>query len=305
MAGQRVAITGSSGLIGTALTAHLTARGDRVLHLVRRASRGPDERTWYPERSPGGETLFDPRLLRGVDCVVHLAGESIAGRRWSPEQKKRILQSRINGTALIAQAVARQDRPVRFVSASAIGFYGTDRGDEVLDESAAPGDGFLAEVVGAWEHSTRFAAEGGQSVALARTGLVVSPRGGAFLPLLRLARLGVAGPLGSGRQWWSWITLPDQVRALTRLLDDPALVGPINLVGPEPARHGEIVRAIGAAVHRPTVLRVPTLALRVAIGEAAGEVVGSLRVVPGQLRAAGFTFTNSTMREAVDYLAAG
>lgn len=293
---QRVAITGGSGLIGTALSTHLRGRGDEVVHLVRRAPRTSAEIRWEP-----GETL-DPQALKGVRAVVHLAGAGVGDHRWTDDYKQTIYQSRVDGTHSIATAVAALPASVVLISGSAIGVYGTDRGDEEITESSADGPGFLADVVRAWEGAARPASDGGHRVVFARTGLVMSPQGGSFGRILPLAKLGLGGPLGNGQQYWSWITLADHVRALTHLLDDKELSGPVNMVGPAPARQVEVMAELGRALHRPAVLPAPALALRAVLGEFASDVLGSQRVLPAALEQAGFTFDSSTLPQAVRWL---
>lgn len=293
MASQRVVITGASGLIGSALSAYLSARGDDVVHLVRREPRTAAEIRWDPL-----ERTLDADRLHDVDAVVHLAGANVGGRRWTPAYKREILTSRVDGTATVAQAVVATGRPIRFVSGSAIGVYG-DRGDEVLTEDSPPGEGFLPEVVRAWEGATRVAADAGAPVALARTGLVMARESGAFAPLVTLGRLSLAGPLGSGRQFYSWISLRDTVRAFVHLVDRPDLTGPVNLVGPDPVRQREIVSEIGRQLHRPAVLPAPALALRLVLGELAGDILSSQRVVAGVLHGSGFTYEHPTLAAAV------
>lgn len=299
--GQRVAVTGSSGLIGGALSAYLTRRGDEVVRLVRQAPRASDEVRW----DPASRTL-DPAALAGVDAVVHLAGAGVGDHRWTPAYRREILTSRTDGTHAVADAVAAAmattGRPIRLLSGSAMGVYG-NRGDEVLTERSAPGTGFLTEVVRAWEASAQPAVDAGAPVAFLRSGLVLDPKGGAMERMLPLARLGLGGPLGSGRQWWSWITLPDEVRAIAFLLDHPGVTGPVNLVGPEPARQKVIAAALGAAVHRPAVLPAPAAAIRAVLGGFAVEVLWSKRVLPAVLTEAGFTFEHGDLSTAVDWLA--
>ncbi len=292
----RIAVTGSSGLIGTALVAALRERGDEVVRFVRRAPSAPDEVRW----DPASRTL-DPRALDGVDGVVHLAGAGVGDRRWTPSYKHEILASRTDGTTAVATAVAGADHPVRLVSGSAVGFYG-DRGDEELTEDNPAGTGFLADVVLAWEASAAPAIDAGASVAFARTGIVMSPDGGAMEPLLRLGRLGLAGPLGWGRQYWPWITLVDEVGALLHLLDHPEVTGPVNVVGPAPARQKDIAAALGRALHRPALLPAPSPALRLVVGEFAGEILGSQRIVGDVLRESGYTYTHGDLDTAVRWL---
>ena len=290
----RVAISGASGLIGSALSSYLVARGDDVRHLVRRDARTGSEISWDP-----AQRRLDPESLADVDVVVHLAGAGVGDHRWSPHYKQAILASRTDGTATVAGAVAAHGDRIRLVSASAIGWYGSDRGDEILTEQSPEGTGFLAEVVQAWEASTAAAAVAGAPVAMSRTGLVMSRTGGAFEALVRLGRLGLAGPLGSGRQWWAWITLDDVIRALVFLVDRPDMVGPVNVVGPDPLRQKQVVNEIGRQLGRPTVVPVPGFALRAVLGEVAGEVTGSQRVVPTRLRENGFEWIHDSISSAV------
>ncbi|MDV3220787.1 TIGR01777 family oxidoreductase [Intrasporangium sp.] len=293
---KRVAIAGASGLIGGALRRHLVERGDDVVVLVRRPSGASDEVAWDPQSG-----TLDPNLLAGVDAIVNLAGAGIGDKRWNDEHKRLVLTSRLDATRTIVGSIAterqRSGRIVRLVNASAVGYYG-DRGDEVLAESSPPGTDFLASVVVAWEQAA-LAAEPDASVAVIRTGLVMSPDGGAFKPLLLLSRLGLGGPLGSGRQWWPWITLTDEVRAIAHLVDDPDLTGAFNLAAPDEARQADIARALARALHRPAVLPVPQFALRAVIGEFADGIVASQRVHPERLAAAGFVFEQPDLASAV------
>ncbi|HYN28662.1 MAG TPA: TIGR01777 family oxidoreductase [Dermatophilaceae bacterium] len=295
--GRRVVVAGASGLIGGALCARLVERGDSVVRLVRRPPAGPGEVRWDPSTR-----RLDPHVLEGTAAVVNLAGAGVGDRRWTPSYKTEILTSRTDTTHAVAAAVAQSGAPVRLVNASAVGFYGS-RGDEELTEDSGIGDGFLAEVVRAWEASTAPAVDAGASVALARTGLVLAASGGAAGRLLTVARLGVGGPLGRGRQWWPWITLQDEVRALLHLLDGD-LRGPVNLTGPEPARQKDVARALGRALGRPAVLPAPSLALRAVLGEFAGEILASQRVLPQRLLADGFLFEQPTLEAAVEWLLA-
>jgi hypothetical protein len=290
---QRVAISGASGLIGSALSSYLVARGDDVRHLVRREARTGSEISWDP-----ANRRLDPASLEAVDAVVHLAGAGVADRRWTARHKQDILASRTDGTAAVATAVAAHGDRIRLVSGSAIGWYG-NRGDEILTEQSPEGTGFLAEVAQAWEASTASASAAGAPVAMSRTGLVMSGSGGAFEPLVRLGKLGLAGPLGSGRQWWAWVTLDDVVRALVHLLDRRDITGPVNVVGPEPLRQKELVDEIGRQLGRPTVLPAPAFALRAVLGEFSGEVTGSRRVVPTRLRESGFEWVHDSISSAV------
>ncbi len=295
---SRIVVTGSSGLIGTPLVAALRQRGDEVVRLVRRPPRAADEVQW----DPTSRTL-DPRTLDGVDGVVHLAGAGVGDKRWTPEYKHEILASRVDSTHAVATAVAAADHPVRLVSGSAVGYYG-DRGDEELTEASSPGNDFLSDVVIAWEGATQPAADAGASVALLRTGIVMAPEGGAMKPMLRLARLGAGGALGSGRQFMPWITLPDEVGAILHLLDHPEVTGPVNLTAAQPARQKEIAKALGAALHRPAVLPAPSFALRAVLGEFAMEVLGGQRIVGDALRDSGYQLIHGDLDAAVRWLVA-
>lgn len=293
---MKVAVTGASGLIGTALVSHLQARGDQVIRLVRRSPTQPDEVRWDPATRD-----VDLAGLSGTDAVVHLAGAGVGDHRWTEAYKREILDSRVNGTLAIAEAMAALDpKPRVLVSGSAMGYYG-DRGDEWLSEDSAAGAGFLADVVIKWEGAADAARAAGIRVAHPRTSLVMSPSGGAFGRLLPLVRLGLGGPLGSGQQWWSWITMPDQVRAITFLIDKD-VSGPVNLASAQPLRQREVVAALGRAAHRPTLLPAPAFALRLALGEFAGDILASARLQPAVLTAAGFTFEHPDFEAAAAWV---
>ncbi len=292
---RRVAITGATGLIGTDLSAFLNTAGYRVHPLVRRNPRkGSDEIEWRP-----GEGRVDAASLEGVDAVVHLAGESLLGR-WSQEKKRRIRSSRVEGTDLIARTIASLDRPPRvLVSASAIGFYG-DRDDEWLDEDSTAGDGFLAEVCAEWEAATAPAEEAGIRVVHLRTGVVLTPRGGALKTVLPVFRAGLGGPLGDGTGWMSWIGLDDVVGAIAHIIQDETLRGPVNAVAPAPVTTREYARELGRLLRRPAVLSVPEFALRGVAGEMAEEtLLASTRVRPARLDAAGFSFLTPDLATAL------
>ena len=291
---RTVAVTGASGLIGTALTAALEKRGDRVVPIGRRPTDGGV--VWDP-----GARQIDETTLDDIDAVVHLAGERIDGR-WTATKKRRILDSRVEGTEVLAGALANLDHPPAVVvSASAIGFYG-DRGDEELTEDSQPGTGFLAEVCERWEAAAAPIASPDTRLVLARTGIVCTPDGGALGRMLALTRLGLGGRLGNGRQWWPWITLEDEVRALLHLLDTP-IVGPVNLVAPGICRNAEFVRSLARALRRPAVLSAPALALRAALGEMAnGLLLASARVRPARLEDSGFKFKSPDLASAMTEL---
>ena len=291
---RTVAVTGASGLIGTALTAALEKRGDRVVPIGRRPTDGGV--VWDP-----GTRQIDETTLDDIDAVVHLAGERIDGR-WTATKKRRILDSRVEGTEVLAGALANLDHPPAVVvSASAIGFYG-DRGDEELTEDSQPGTGFLAEVCERWEAAAAPIASPDTRLVLARTGIVCTPDGGALGRMLALTRLGLGGRLGNGRQWWPWITIEDEVRALLHLLDTP-IVGPVNLVAPGICRNAEFVRSLARALRRPAVLPAPALALRAALGEMAnGLLLASARVRPARLEDSGFKFKSPDLASAITEL---
>jgi uncharacterized protein len=294
---MKIAVTGASGLIGSALVPSLRQEGHEVLRLVRRAAAAPDEVTWDPRVGS-----VDLDLLAGVDGFVHLAGAGIGDKRWSDAYKAEILQSRQQGTRTIAHIAAVLDpKPTVLVSASAIGYYG-NTGDRAVDESGAPGEGFAAHVAQVWEESADEARSAGVRVVHPRSGLVMARRGGAWGRLLPLVRLGLGGRLGSGDQYWSFVTLEDEVRALTFMLNTD-MSGPVNVTAPTPVTNAEVIHEMGRQLHRPTVFAVPSFALKVALGEFSAEVLGSLRVLPKALEAAGFTFNQPTIEQAVATLA--
>jgi uncharacterized protein (TIGR01777 family) len=294
----RIAVTGSHGLIGTALMPALRASGHDVVQLVRGTPKGPGQVEWDPAAGS-----VDLPGLAGVEAAVHLAGAGVGDKRWSDDYKRVIRDSRVLSTRTLVRALTSLDPlPRVLVSGSAIGYYG-DRGDEVLTESSNKGDGFLADVVQAWEAEAAPAREAGIRVVHPRTGLVMARSGGAFSQLLLLARLGLAGPLGNGKQWWSWITLADTVAALQHLIDSE-LTGPVNLTAPAPAPNAEVIRALAAARHRPALVPAPAFALRIVLGEFADEVLGSQRVMPEQLSNSGFTFQHPTLQSAAAWVTA-
>ncbi|WP_433255149.1 TIGR01777 family oxidoreductase [Streptosporangium sp. CA-135522] len=292
-----IIVTGSSGLLGSALVKALRADGARVVRLVRRAPQGADESFWNP-----GKGLVDPAALEGSEAVIHLAGAGIGDRRWSDDFKREVARSRIQGTRTLVRALTELSaRPPVLLSGSAIGFYG-DTGDREVDETSPPGTGFLAqEVVVPWEAETAPAEEAGIRVARLRTGLVLSPDGGMLPRILPIFKLGLGAPLGSGGQYWSWITIDDWVHAVRHILRTPELSGPVNLTAPEPVTNAEFTKALGQALHRPTMpIAVPGFALRTAIGEFAEEgILTGQRVLPRRLLETGHTFRHTRLDEAL------
>jgi uncharacterized protein len=280
-----VAITGASGLVGAALVALLGTCGHRPLRLVRRRATTRDERTWQPDDP-------DPRLLDGVDALVHLAGAPIAGRFTSTHMKA-IEESRVGPTRRLAELLAASSNGPRVViCASAIGYYGPNRGDDMLDEQAERGDGFLADVVDAWEAATLPAAEAGTRVVTVRTGIVQSPRGGALRLLRPLFTAGLGGPLSPGTQWTSWIDLDDLTDIYLRALVDDTIAGPVNATAPSPVPSRDYAATLGAVLHRPSVLTVPSAAPKLLLGDAGAREVAlaSQRVLPARLLAIGHRF---------------
>jgi hypothetical protein len=294
----KIAVTGASGLIGTALVTRLHAAGHDVVRLVRRPPRAADEVSWDPD---GGNVDLDG--LAGLDAAVHLAGAGVGDHRWTDDYKRTIRNSRVLGTRTLVKALTALDPlPSVLVSASGVDFYGEDRGEEELTEDSAVGEGFLPAVCLAWEAETEPASAAGIRVARIRSGLVMSPSGGAFGRMLPLVKAGLGGPLGSGKQWWPWITLEDEVAAIEFLLTHDAS-GPFNLAAPHPARQKDVMKALARAAHRPALpVPAPKAALRIALGEFAGAVVGSKRVLPRRLVASGFTFRHPELDGAAEWV---
>lgn len=290
---MRVVVAGSSGLIGTALVAALRAHDHEVLRLVRRAPAGPDERRW----DPAGGTL-DPGALEGAGAVVNLCGVGIGDKRWTGAYKQAVRDSRMGPTDVLAREVAARGIPT-LVNASAVGYYG-DTGDHEVDESAPAGAGFLAEVCRDWEAATAPASEGGVRVATLRTGLVLSSAGGLLGRLKPLYSLALGGRLGSGRQYFPWISLTDEIAAIRFVVEHEDVSGPVNLTGPAPVTNTEFNRALGAALGRPAPWVVPGFAIKLLIGEFAEQgVLAGQRAIPAKLEAHGFTFTHRTVGQAM------
>ncbi len=288
-------ISGASGLIGAALKTALSARGDRVLSLTRRNAQSDSEITWDPAAN-----ALDSSRLTDIDAVIHLAGENIAARRWTAAQKARIRDSRIQGTALLAQTLASVSSPPKvFISASAIGYYG-NREDELLTEDSAPGDGFLAEVSVAWERAALPAAEAGIRTVHPRIGIVLSRNGGALAKMRLPFKLGLGGTIGSGNQYMSWITLDDLVSVFLFALDNESISGAINAVSPTPVTNREFTKTLARVLSRPAIFPLPAFAARLALGEMADALLlASTRVISTRLEKTSFSFAHTDLESAL------
>jgi len=296
MSPQKILVTGSSGLIGRALVPYLTAQGHEVATLGRRPDRSdPTAYSWSPD---DGE--IESGALENVDAVIHLAGANLAAGRWTKARKHEIRESRIRSTQVLVDAMARAERPVAtLVSSSAIGYYG-DTGEHAADESALLGKGFLAELCRDWEAEALKAAAGGTRVVLMRTGVVLTPKGGALGSLLPVFRKGAGGRVGSGKQWMSWISLDDMVAAFLHAVDTPELEGPCNGISPGAVRNAEFTEIFAGVINRPAALPVPGMALRLLFGQMADEtLLASCRVVPGVLENSGFQFRHRDLESAL------
>ena len=292
---MRVLVSGSHGLVGKALIESLVSRGDTVARLVREAPSGSNDIEWHPNHEQ-----IDPSRLNGFDAVVHLAGESIASGRWTPEKKQKIRDSRIKGTQLLSSALAKAAQPPSvFVCASAIGFYG-DRGDEILTEESAPGHDFLADVCKQWEQAAEPAAQKGIRLVKARLGIVLDRDGGALAKMLPPFRMGIGGRIGDGKQWMSWIALADVVRALEFVIANQTVSGAVNFVSPTPVMNAIFTSALGKILGRPTFFPVPAFGARLAFGEMADALLlSSQRVEPKRLNDMRFNFRYPILKDAL------
>ncbi len=296
---RAIGVTGASGFLGGALARLLESRGERVVRFVRGREAGPGEVAWDPARG-----LLDPAALAGLDAVVHLSGAGLADAPWTPARRRVLVESRVESTALLAHALAGcRGRPRVLVSTSAVGWYG-DRGDETLDESSAPGTGFLAELAQRWESAAEPAVRAGLRVVHPRLGIVLSPGEGALGPLVRLFRLGLGGPLGNGRAWWSWVGLEDVLGMLLFAIALDELTGPFNAVAPEPVRQADFARALGRALGRPSWLPAPAFALRAVLGRDRADqmLLASQRVRPSVLERAGFRWRGPALGPLLERL---
>jgi len=291
---SRVLVSGASGPIGAALLPSLEARGYDVVRLVRRAAAGEGQIQWDPARP------IAPESVSGFDAVIHLAGESIVGR-WTSGKKAKIRDSRVLGTSNLAQALAQaKNKPQVLVCSSAIGYYG-NRGDQVLREESAAGEGFLAEVCREWEAATKPAIDAGIRTAQIRTGVVLSPKGGALGKMLTPFKLGLGGRIGDGRQWMSWIDIQDMIGAIHHILKTDLLQGPVNMVAPKPVTNAEFTRTLASVLSRPAIFPVPAFAVKAAFGEMGVSVLlASQRVEPARLVASGYPFRCSELRASLE-----
>jgi uncharacterized protein len=297
----RIAVTGSTGLIGSALVPALTREGHEVLRLVRSRPAGRGASFWNPAAG-----IIDEDAVRGTDAIIHLAGKSIGAGRWSAKLKHEILTSRTSSTRLLAETIARQHSgPKVLVSMSGVNYYGTDRGDEVLTEASATGEGFMAEVSRAWESAADPAREAGIRVVHVRGGMVLGRDADALKRLLPLFRLGLGGRFGSGRQWWSWISIQDMVGVLRHATLDGGIEGPLNGTAPAPVTNAEFTATLARAVHRPAFLPVPRFGPRLLVGDLADELLyASLRVVPERTIASGYAFRDTELAPTLHALLA-
>ena len=292
---MRIVIAGSSGLIGTNLVNQLRADGHEVLRLVRRPAKATSEISW----NPAAEKI-DTTALAGVEVIINLAGAGVGDHRWTDKYKAEILDSRTQTTALLAK-VAAEINPKVLINASAIGFYG-DTADRTVDETSPVGSGFLADVVKQWEAATKPAEDAGIRVVKIRTGLVVSSKGGAWGRLLPLFKLGLGGRLGNGKQYWSFISLRDEINAIKFVMENDKISGPVNLTAPNPATNSEVTKAMAKVLRRPALFNVPAFALELVLGEFSQEVLGSARVLPKVLIDNGFVFTDPDIVSAIKTL---
>ena len=293
---MRILISGSHGLVGKALISELSKDAHDIVSLVRHKSEGASEIEWHPNQGS-----VDSERLTGFDLVVHLAGESIASGRWTDEKKRKIRDSRVKGTTLLSEALARSLKPpALFISASAIGYYG-NRGDELLNEKSAPGNDFLSEVCVAWEKATAEAEAKGIRTVHTRFGIILDQEGGALAKMLTPFRMGVGGRIGDGKQWMSWIALADVIKGLKFVIQNKSITGPVNFVAPNPVTNGDFTKTLGDALSRPTLFPMPSFVARLAFGEMADALLlSSASVEPKRLRDSGFRFEFEKLQPALE-----
>jgi len=293
---MKILISGSHGLVGKALISELTKDQHEIVSLVRHKSAGASEIEWHPNQGS-----IDSEYVSGFDVVVHLAGESIASGRWTDEKKRKIRDSRVNGTTLLSQAVARSSKPpATLISASAIGYYGNRR-DELLNEKSVPGNDFLAEVCVAWERATRDAEARGIRTVHARFGIILDQDGGALAKMLTPFRMGVGGRIGDGKQWMSWIALADVIKGLMFVIESNSMTGAVNFVAPNPVTNSEFTKTLGDALSRPTLFPLPSFVARLAFGEMADALLlSSAKVQPQRLMDSGYRFEFQKLEPALE-----
>lgn len=294
---MKIVAAGASGLIGTPLVASLREAGHEVVTLVRRPPERAGEFQWSPS-----DGLLPGEALEGIDAAINLAGAGIGDRRWTESYKELLVSSRLDCTKTLATALAKANPHAALVQGSAMGYYGNDRGQAKLTETSRPGTDFLADLCVKWEAAADPAREAGCRVTYLRTGLVMTPKGGSFGKLMPLFKTGLAGPLGDGKMWWSWITLPDMVGAIQFLLNTD-IEGPVNLASPDPATNRDVTKALAHAMKRPSFLPVPKFALQTVLGELAENVLASQRLVPNILLDAGFPYQHPNLQVAADWFA--
>lgn len=293
---MRILTAGASGFLGTRLVDRLRSDGHEIVRLVRRPATRPDEVRWQPSTGQ-----LDPAALAGVDVVINLAGAGVGDKRWTSHYKNVLRSSRVDTTTTLARTIAGlapADRPRALLNASAVGWYG-DTGDQPVEEDAPAGEGFLADLCRVWEAATGPAEDAGVRVVRLRTGLPLHRDGGLLKPQLLPYRLGIAGRFGSGRQWIPWMSMADWLDAMLFLLDREEIAGPVNVVGPAPVTNAEFTKELAAALHRPAIVPIPGLALRILLGEFSTEALTSTRVLPGVLNRAGFTFQHPDLPSAL------
>ncbi|MEV4812945.1 TIGR01777 family oxidoreductase [Micromonospora avicenniae] len=293
---MRILMAGASGFLGTRLVDRFTADGHQVTRLVRRPPRTPDERQWNPSAAQ-----LDPAVVADADAVVNLAGAGVGDRRWNDEYRQLIRSSRVDSTTTLAITIAglpAQDRPKTLLNSSAVGWYG-DTGDRAVEEDAPAGEGFLSDVCRVWEAATRPAEDADVRVARLRTGLPLHRDGGMLKPQLLPMRLGVSGKLGGGRQWWPCLSMVDFLNAVAFVLEREDVAGPVNMVGAAPVTNAEFTKELARQLHRPAIMPIPALALKIVLGGFSVEALSSSRVLPGALTRAGFTYRHPDLASAL------